>query len=267
MTLRPIVFVAIIFVVGSPSISTSVLHAQQEDSDRPHLSHQSQPIPQTDPLIEPEVGLSTNAVPGTPIGEGLVLPSRGHVWARDRFNGQPQLFQLKFVPTEIDRHSGSNLLKANLAPFIYKPKESIEVSGAAASVRLHDQSASIYVRGYEASSEDAAPSSATSTRSDLALVRVESKKDRRIISTIAFTQLTGKAARNYLTVAFTIEKVGNTDWRKITPRDPLPPGEYALLCMPRGQDLLPAEIFDFAIDPKAPANLDAVTPSSEAQPR
>jgi hypothetical protein len=265
--LRSVVPIASSFLAASLTLSAFVLHAQQDDSDRPRLSHQSQPIPQTDPLIEPSGVISANAVPGTPIGEGLVLSPRGHVWVRDNFNGQPQLLQLRFVPTEIDRHAVSNTLQGNLEPFIYKPKESVEIEGAAASVRLHDPHLCIYVRGFGDWSEDAAPSAATSTRSELTLVKVESKKDRRIISTVAFSQLTGKAARNDQAVAFTISKVGNTDWRKIAPNNPLQPGEYALMYMPRGQNLVPTQIFDFAVDPTAPANPDAVTPSAETQSR
>lgn len=257
--------IATSLLVALLALSTISLYAQEDDSYRPHLSHESQPIRQADPPIEPHAGLTANAVSGTPIGEGLVLSPIGHVWARDRFNGQPQLVQLRFVPTEIDRHAGSNVLKANLAPFIYKPKESIELVGAAADVRLHDPRASIYIRGFNDFSEDAAPSAETSTRADLTLVRAESKKDRRVISTIAFTQVTGKAARNDQTVAFTIEKVGNSDWQKITPKDPLPPGEYALMYLPRGQNLFPAEVFDFAVDPKAPANPGAVLPAADKQ--
>lgn len=82
-----------------------------------------------------------------------------------------------------------------MASFIYKPKESVEIQGAESSVRLHDPNLNIYVRGYAMSyEEDAAVSSETSTQMDLALVRVESKKDRRIVSSIAFTQVTNRPA-------------------------------------------------------------------------
>ncbi len=254
-TSRSSVLVAKSLLLALLTLSAFGLCAQQDDPDRPRLSHQSQPIPQTDPRIDQLGGVPANAPPRTPIGEGLVLMSFGHVWARDIFNGQPQLVQLKFLPTKIDQHVGSNLLKANLAPFVYKPKTSIEIEGAAANVRLHDSHVTIYVRGFGDDSSDAAPSSETSTRTDLTLVRAEPKRGRRIISTVAFTQVTAKAARSEDTLAFSMEKVGNSEWRKIVPNNPLPPGEYALMFMPRGQNLFPAQVFDFAVDPKAPANL------------
>jgi hypothetical protein len=247
------------YLVGSLALFACGAWAQQDDPDRPHLSHQTQPIPQHDPPIDTEA--LADAVPGTPIGDGLALPSFGHVWVRDDFEGRPQLVQLKYVPTDVNRHACSNFVKAELAPFVYRPKVSIEIADAAANVRLHDPNVSIYVRGFGGGNEDAAPTRETSTQTELALVRAKSKKDRRIISTIAFTQLTGKAARSNDLVVFNIEKVGSSGWQKITTKGPLPPGEYALVCMPRGQNLLPTRVFDFAIDPKAPANANAVMPA------
>ena len=239
---------------------------KQGDSDRPHLSRRTSPIVQTDPVTDSPMSLSADPALGTPIGDGLILPALGHVWARDNFGGQSQLVQLKYVPTEVDRHAASNILKANIAPFVYKPKSTIEIQGAAANVRLRDQKASIYVRGFGiAGSEDAAGVPETSTQTDLTIVRVEVKKDRRIISTIAFTQITGKAARSVQTIALTVEKLGNTDWRKITPTEPLPPGEYVLMCMPRGPNLFPTSVFDFAIDPNAPVSQN-VNPLGTATP-
>jgi hypothetical protein len=170
---------------------------------------------------------------------------------------------MKFVPTDVNTHAASNILKSQMAPFVYKPKESIEIAGASANVRLHDPSATIYIRGYAISiSDDATDAPETSTQMNLTLVKVEPKKDRRIVSTIAFTQITLKASRSSQIVPATIQQLGNTDWQKITPDEPLAPGEYALVCMPRGQNLFSGRVFDFAIDPKAPANANAITPAT-----
>ncbi len=245
------------------------LRAQQDDTNRPHLSHQSHPI--TQGAVSNESSDTTfsagenlpNAVSGTPIGDGLVLPATGHVWATDVFDGTRQLVQMKFLPTNLDRHVGSNALKTNLAPFIYKPKQTIEIQGAAASVRLHDPNVVIYIRGYGSFNEDASdaadPTATSSTQTELLIVKVKPAKDKRVISTIAFTQVTGNAARASQAIEVHAEALGNTDWQKITPKEPLAPGEYALVPMPRGQNLFPSAVFDFSIDPKAPANANAIT--------
>ena len=191
---------------------------------------------------------------GTPIGNGLVLPSvGGRVWARDNFDGGQKLVQLKYLPTELDRRT-----------FIYKAKVFVEIQGAAANVRLCDPNVSIYMRGFDMTGEDAAPSHETSVQTDLTLVKVESKNDRRLLSTVTM-QLTGKASRSDQTVDISIERLGNTDWYKVTPKAPLEPGEYALMFMPRGQDLLPITVFDFAIDTKESGN--AIMQSTATSPK
>ena len=231
----------------------------QNDPDRPHLSHQNLPMERKDDATEANRTITANQASRTAIDDGLALPTVGHVWARDNIEGHLQLVQIKYVHTEVDRHTASNILKENMAPFIYKQKQSIEIQGASASVRLHDPNVRIYVRGYGIeTSDDAAESAETSTQMDLTLVKMETRKDRRVISTIAFTQITGKASRSTQTIVLGVEKLGNTDWQKLTPSEPLQPGEYALMCMPRGKNLLPTHVFDFAVDPKAPANPNAL---------
>jgi hypothetical protein len=254
-------------LAGFVTVSAIGLWAQQDDPNRPRISHQSQPIAQDATSNEPLDAVSSTredspaVAAGTQIGDGLVLPSTGHVWAVDTFGGVRQLVQMKYVPTDIDRHAGSNMLKTNLAPFVYKQKQSVEIQGAAANLRLHDPNIVIYARGYGSANEDAAPSSDNSSaRMELALVRLESRKDRRVVSTIAFTQITGNAKRNSQVIDITIEKLGNTDWQRITSKTALSPGEYALMPMPHGQDLFATAIFDFAIDPTAPANPNAIVP-------
>jgi hypothetical protein len=187
----------------------------------------------------------------------------GHVWAKDVFEGVPQLVQLKYVPTNIDNHSGSNVLKTNMAPFIYKPKSTVEIQGASASIRLHDPKMVIYVRGFETPREDAADSADnTATHTDLVLTKLEPKHDRRVVSTIAFTQVTGKAARSNGVVETSLERVAGTDWLKMTPKEPLADGEYGLMRLPKGQNLFATSVFDFAMDATAPATANAITPQS-----
>jgi hypothetical protein len=50
--------------------------------------------------------------------------------------------------------------------------------------------------------------------------------------------------------------VGTTDWYRLSPRQVLSPGEYALVPLPSSPGFAEGEIFDFAIDPQAPENSD-----------
>lgn len=190
---------------------------------------------------------------------GLPLPSKGRIWALDRFEGKWQLVHLKYVSTDVNNHTGSNLLKGTAMPFVFKQKKTVEIHGAAASVRLHDTQPSIYFRGLNAGDEDASSDAADAmTRSVYTLIKLRSQSDKRLLSTIEFAQVTGKAARSEGRIETMIERIQGTQWYKITPSKALEPGEYGLLPLPKGQNMFSAIVFDFAIDPSAPANKDVV---------
>jgi len=54
------------------------------------------------------------------------------------------------------------------------------------------------------------------------------------------------------------QRVGTTDWYRLSPRQVLTPGEYALVPLPSSPGFTEVEIFDFAIDPDAPENTDPI---------
>src|ERR1700758_3005562 len=141
------------------------------------------------------------------VAPGLVLPDAGHEWALDKFDGQPQLVQLKFTAIRSNNHLASNMVKSNLAPpFVYKPKATWEIPDSAAVVRLHTGTPTIFfVSPYDI--EDAANPNVT--WDSLALIRLQVHKDRRVVSTTAYTQITGKAQRSEDRVETVTEKIGN----------------------------------------------------------
>jgi hypothetical protein len=189
------------------------------------------------------------------VAPGLTLPNAGHVWALDKFVGQPQLVQMKYTIVDLNNHAASNVVKTNLAPFVYKPKVTWELQDSAAVVRLHDATPTVFFLSvYD--SEDAADPGAK--WGNLAMVRLQVRDDRRVVGTTAFMQLTAKAKRSEERIETVTEKVGNSGWYKIFPKQPLSPGEYAFVRLPKQANLLGANIFDFAIDPGAPQNRNAV---------
>lgn len=228
--------------------------AQEQDS-RPVLRRQGAPM-QSYGVPDAAVDHYARKVESsrTEAAPGLVLPSAGHVWALDRFAGQPQLVQLKYTLVQANNHMTANTVKASIAPFA-KQKATWELPGAAALVRLHDATPAIFfVSAY--SSDDAADPAAT--LDGLALVRLHVHDGNRVVSTTAFTQFTSKAKRSEDQVEAVIEKVGDSGWCKIFPKEPLPHGEYALVRLPKQATMLGASIFDFAIDPEAPQNANAL---------
>ncbi len=191
----------------------------------------------------------------TEVAPGLTLPDAGHVWALDKFAGQPQLVQLKYTTVEVNNHAASNVVKSNLAPFVYKPKMTWELRGPSAVVRLHDATPAIFFLSVYDSRDAADPAA---TWGNLAVVRLQVRDGKRVVGTTAFTQLTAKAKRTEEQIEAVTEKVGNSGWYKIFPKQPLSPGEYAFVRLPKQANLLGVSIFDFAIDPGAPQNSNAV---------
>jgi hypothetical protein len=52
------------------------------------------------------------------------------------------------------------------------------------------------------------------------------------------------------------QRVGTTDWYRLSPKQALAVGEYALVPLPSSPGFADGEVFDFAIDPTAPENAD-----------
>ena len=71
-------------------------------------------------------------------------------------------------------------------------------------------------------------------------------------------QVTGKVSQDQHTVKTTSTRVTG-GWLKITPTEPLPSGEYALIEMTGQEDVVGKQgmnlyVWDFGVNPKAPAN-------------
>src|SRR5262249_10769875 len=88
------------------------------------------------------------------------------------------------------------------------------------------------------------------------IVKVEHKKGSRIVGKLNVA-VTGKVKEQKSWIK-TITTSGGGNWLRVMPADPLSPGEYAVV------ELLDAGhinlyVWDFGVDPKAPANVNAWT--------
>ena len=178
------------------------------------------------------------------VADGLQLPTYGHVWVLDSWKGLHELVRLRPPDTTTDGPA-----------FSLKLRRAIEFKGEAAGVRVHDASPFFFVRGV----------SGDARRSDLVAVRLTVEGQRRAPSkdTIALInqQAKGEAATGHGTQSPGIfqmrqQRFGATDWYRLSPAQPLDPGEYALLPLPGAPGFAEGERFDFAIDPNAPENAD-----------
>lgn len=227
-------------------------------NDRPHLGHQTEKVREYG-LPDDTTGPAEHGSIGPLVAPGLSLPSTGRIYALDEFAGKAELVHLKYRTVELNNHAGSNLLKTQAAPFFYKPKKTVEIEGASAQIRLHAPSPVFFVRRNSWASEESedGPNPGSGPGS-LSLMRLDVKSDRRVAATIAFTQVTGHAARSESIIETVDEPIPGGDWYKIKPKEPLPPGEYGWMSLPNGQNTFGTVVYDFAIDAAAPENAGAV---------
>jgi hypothetical protein len=174
------------------------------------------------------------------VADGLQLPTYGHVWALDTWKGMHELVRLR-PPDNLSEEPSFSL----------KLRKNIEFKGEAARVRVHDTTPQFFLRGVSGSDNG---------RSDLVVVRLNLEGQRREVPKDALAKMKEQARRGDAQspglIGLKQERIGTTDWYRITAQQVLAPGEYALIPLPASPGFADGEVFDFAIDPDAPENSD-----------
>jgi hypothetical protein len=83
------------------------------------------------------------------------------------------------------------------------------------------------------------------------IARLESKKHARVVGSLKGA-ITGKVSQQEFYLPSTVEQMPG-GWVKLTPSQPLPPGEYAVVEMldPKTMNLY---VWDFGVNPASPEN-------------
>lgn len=218
------------------------------------------------------------ARPETPaLAPGLELPEYGGVFLLDAYKNQPQLVELAQSGGDVNQHRSRNILRAAVNPLALSSKQTIEIEGAHAAVQSHAASPAIYVQleATEAPADsaqsqpkaDAKPPAAAAAEDRFRIVRLQSKKDVRVVGDLTVS-VTGKMTQKETWIKTTSARFG--EWTRIIPAEPLPKGEYALVeILDKGEVNL--SVWDFGVDPAAPENSNARSarlpePAGEATP-
>lgn len=211
------------------------------------------------------------------VAPGLRLPDGGGVFLLDNFHNEPQLIELEQAGGEVNKHMGRNILRAAVNPLALSSKQTVEIKGLHAKTEAHLDQPSIYV-GVD--SEDQKPNQPQDAASALnqasashggtgvaqqnnpnaeryGIVRMEKTKDGRVIGNLNIA-IYGKVSQKENWVKTTSTPIG-PNWLKITPAEPLAAGEYALVEILNKSEIN-LYVWDFGVDPNAPANANAWTP-------
>lgn len=196
---------------------------------------------------------------------GLRLPDGGGVFLLDTYQSQPQLVEIAQNGGELNRHTGRNILRAAINPLALSAKQTIELPGEHAKVQSHVAQPAIYVDVETASESEplARPSpSAKDTwpAERYGIVRLEKKNGARVVGNLNVA-VYGKVSQKENWIRTTSTRVG--DWVKITLSEALPTGEYAVVEL-LDKNQINLYVWDFGVDPSAPANPNAWTPRQPA---
>ena len=211
------------------------------------------------------------------VAPGLRLPEDSGVFLLDSFQGEPQILEIQQTAGDLNRNTKTNILRGAINP-VASLKQSIELEGAHAPVQSHVDVPSLYINVDDAPNQPAMPkdSAAPAPASPKAqqptppfdrfrIVRTEIKGGKRIVGDVK-RQVTGKISQEQHLVKTTTTRVSG-GWLKLTPTESLPPGEYALVEMMQEGDKqgMNLYVWDFGVNPKAPANRNPWKPSTTAQ--
>jgi len=208
------------------------------------------------------------------VAPGLRLPDEGGIFLLDTYQDQPQLSELQQSGGELDKNTKSNILRSAINP-LAGVKQTIELPGAHAKIQSHTAVPSLYInidtdanQGAPATAQTASgePPALPANNSDrFKIIRIQAKGDKRVAGALKIA-VTGKMKTDERFVATTVTPMTG-GWVKVTPTEPLAAGEYAVAEM-LGKEGMNLYVWDFGVNPSAPANLSAWKPDpKEAQPK
>ncbi len=232
------------------------------------------PSPGSAPAIDPELlkEEADRAAMTPEVAPDLRLPDLDNILAFDTFQGQPQLVPLAQSDGELNHNTAHNILKAVVNP-LSSSHQLVQIKGERSLVQLHVDTPVIYIRLGEAVKPDGstpitvdthgassaikdAPFDPTASR--YVIVRADVRTGSRIVSSFQIGML-GGVKRDEDVVETAVEVLPGGHWMKLTPRQSLTFGEYALMEVLSDREVN-LGVWDFGIHPAAPANRDAILP-------
>jgi hypothetical protein len=188
------------------------------------------------------------------VAPGIRLVFPDEVYLLDVFQSAPELIALTQNEADLNKNTGSNILRGILNP-IAGPKQTIELKGLNAQIQSHVLRPCLF---FPVDSDDPSAGYDSATAKDhLRIVRCREKNGNRVAVALNIA-IYGKVKQQADFVSVKVEPVSKY-WLKISPSDQLKPGEYALVEFDdKGQ--MNEFVWDFGVNPEAPPNPAVVQP-------
>ncbi len=210
------------------------------------------------------------------VAPNLHLAADDSILALDSYKAALELIPLQQQGSDLNSETAHVSLK-QLVPPNAAPHRILTLNGASASVQLHTGQLVFFVRvgddeghvrgGFVVDTHGATgrpTPTGGSGRSSYVIERLEAHDDLRIVDSFHIRWLgSGRAQPDVIELQQ--ELLGGGHWLRLTPTQPLLPGEYALIEVLDDHDVN-LNVWDFGVDPKAPESYEAIHPEQPKLP-
>jgi len=228
------------------------------------------------PAIDPELlkEEADRAALTPEVAKDLRLPEEDSTLALDTYRGTPELVPLAQTDSDLNRNTGHNLLKAAVNP-LSAAHPIVTLKGETSPVQLHVKDPVLYLRIGDESVGNTAGTPLTvdthgatsripndpgggSPDSRYVIVRTDVRTGARVVFSFRIPLL-GTGQHQEDVVETTTELLPGGHWLKVTPKEPLDFGEFALM------EVISAKavnlgVWDFGVHPVSPENRDIIKP-------
>ena len=239
-------------------------HAQPADSDSSHAA--------IDPELLKEEADRAALTPE--VAKDLRLPESDSTLVLDTFRGTPELVPLAQTDSDLNRNTGHNILKAAVNP-LAAAHAIVQLKGEASPIQLHVKDPALYIRIGDETVGNTAGTPITvdthgatsripndpgggSPNSRYVIVRADVRTGIRVIASFRIGLL-GSGQHQEDVVETTSELLPGGHWLKITPKEPLDFGEFALMEVISDKSVN-LGVWDFGVHPVSPENRDIIKP-------
>jgi len=241
-----------------------------------HAQPSNDPNSPGPPAIDPELlkEEAERAALTPEVAKDLRLPEEDSTLALDTFRGTPELVPLAQTDSDLNRNTAHNLLKAAVNP-LSAAHPIVTLKGETSPIQLHVKDPVFYLRIGDESVGNTAGAPLTvdthgatskiqndptggSANSRYVILRADVRKGARVLDSFRIPLLdTGQRQEDVVETA--TEPLPGGHWLKITPKEPIDFGEFALMEV-ISDKAVNLGVWDFGVHPVAPENRDVIKP-------